>query len=289
MIKYDTTVEAGTSHALMLDLVGGGKDVLDVGCATGYLAAALSTAGNRVWGVEVDPGSAEQARPHLVDLLVADLESADLVAHFGTASFDVVVFGDVLEHLSGPADVLRRAVPLLRPGGSVVVSIPNVAHGSVRLALLQGQWRYRDLGLLDETHIRFFTRTGLDDLLRGAGLVAADRRRTTAPPLGTEVEVDPDRLPPGALAWVEADDDAWTYQFVVRSVRDDAGGLNAVLAERVAGHEEQLRGVRAELAGERQRREAAEAELAAVHRTRTMRLTRGARGAFAAWRRGGAG
>lgn len=285
MIKYDTTVESNTSHALMLDLVGGGKDVLDVGCATGYLAAALSAAGNRVWGVEMDPESGAQARPHLVDLLLADLESADLVAGFGDRSFDVVVFGDVLEHLRSPMDVLRRAVPLLRPGGSVVVSIPNVAHGSVRLALLQGQWRYRDLGLLDETHVRFFTRSTVDDLLRGAGLVAVDRRRTTAPPLGTEVAVDTDRLPPGALAWVEADDDAWAYQFVVRAVRDDADGLGAALAERAAENEGRLRAVETELVGERRRREAAEAELAAVHRTRTMRATRGARRAFEAWRR----
>ncbi len=277
MIKYDTTVEANTSHALMLDLVGGGHDVLDVGCATGYLAAALRGMGNRVSGVELDPDSAAQAGPHLVDLLVADIESVDLVAHFGPASFDVVVFGDVLEHLRNPHDVLRRAIPLLRQGGSVVVSIPNVAHGSVRLSLLQGEWRYRSLGLLDDTHIHFFTRTGVDELLRAAGLVVVDRRRTTAPPLGTEVTVDAAHLPDGALAWVEADDDAWTYQFVYRAVRDDADGLCAALTRQMAEQANDAASLAADLEAERGRRRVAEAELAALRSTLTLRATAGAR------------
>lgn len=288
MLKYDTTVDAtaNTSHALMLALVGGRRDVLDVGCSTGYLAEALTAAGNRVAGVEVDPAAAEKARPHLTDLLVADLESADLAGHFGAGSFDVVVFGDVLEHLRDPGPVLRRAVALLRPGGSVVLSIPNVAHGSVRLSLLQGSWRYRDLGLLDETHIRFFTRDSVEDLLAGAGLVAVERRRTTAPPLGTEIEVDPTRLLAGALTFVEADDDAWTYQFVWRAVRDDADGRVRAQAARLEDARRENDRLSSELDAERGAREAAEAQLAAVNATRTMRLTRPLR-AVVARARGG--
>lgn len=234
MIKYNTPVDPAvetTSHGLMLRLVGTGHDVLDVGCATGYLGREMQANGNRVSGVEQDPASAVLAEEHLDRVLVADLETADLVAEFGAENFDVLVFGDVLEHLRNPLDVLSRARRLLRPGGSVVVSIPNVAHGSIRLALLTGDWTYRSLGLLDNTHVSFFTRHSVNQLLRRSGLVAVERLQTIAPPLAVEVTVDAAVLPPGTLEYVEADPDSWTYQFVWRAVRDDA---NSALATRVS-------------------------------------------------------
>lgn len=232
MSLYHTTVDPhapNDSHALMLDLIGRADRVLDVGCATGYLADALQRRGSTVSGVEFDADAGRRALPFLDKLVVGDLDSLDLSREFATARFDVVVFGDVLEHLKDPLAALGQARALLAPGGAIVISIPNVAHGSVRLALLQGRWDYRDIGLLDRTHIRFFTRSTLLALLRDAGLVAVDVRRTTVDPLGAEIPVDSARLPSGVLDWLRREPDADTYQFVLRAVRDDDDGAREAI------------------------------------------------------------
>ena len=213
----DPTVR-NSSQALELELVGHDRTVLDVGCATGYLARALNDQGCAVTGLEYDPEAAERARPSLQGLVVADINLVDLAEQFPDQSFDSIVFGDVLEHLLFPERVLRSAVKLLAPGGSVVISVPNVTHGSLRLALLEGRWDYRDSGLLDRTHVRFFTRESVLAMVRDAGLVVTDLVATVLDPLGCEVEIDADALPWAVVDWVRHQPDAYVYQFVVRAV-----------------------------------------------------------------------
>jgi SAM-dependent methyltransferase len=175
-------------------------------------------------------------------LVVGDLEKLDLVAEFGEGQFDVVVFGDVLEHLRDPLLVLRQALPLLRPGGSVVLSIPNIGHGAVRLGLLKGQFEYRSLGLLDTTHLRFFTRESVLRLLDECGLIGIDVRRTTAGLFETELGIKPEDYDPALVQTVLDDPDATTYQFVIRAIPDDGSdairSLNAQIdAQRLREHE----------------------------------------------------
>lgn len=218
MSVYQATVdpaERNTSHTMMLELVGGNQAVLDVGCASGYLAEALGKNGNVVSGIEYDAGDAEKARPFLEDLVVADLNVVDLAEQFPAHCFDVIVFGDVLEHLLYPVSVLRSSLTLLRPGGTIVISIPNVAHGAVRLSLLQGNWDYSATGLLDRTHLRFFTFDTLLAMLEEVGLSLAELRSTVADPLGTEIAVDGGDLPPDAVDWVRHQAHAQVYQFVL--------------------------------------------------------------------------
>jgi len=245
--KYDTHVDLNqdnNSHTMMVELVGSHKRVLDVGCSNGYLAQVLVERGCQVSGVEYDAAAAEQARPHLDQLVVGDLEQLDLVAELGPSRFDVIVFGDVLEHLRDPLPVLRQARHLLAPGGYVVLSIPNVAHGAVRLTLLQGRFDYRPLGLLDSTHIRFFTRDNLKALLHEAGFAATDFQRTTAGLFETELGLTPDEVPADVVEQVLADPDATTYQFVVRAVPDDASWavetMRTAFEERIGELEQQL-------------------------------------------------
>lgn len=224
MSNYHADVDSSmrnTSHAIMLEMVGFGRDVLDVGCASGYLAAALARQDCRVSGIEYDADAAEEARPHLEKLVVGDVTAMDLTEEFGEGVFDAVVFGDVLEHLADPEPVLRSSLRLLRPGGSVVVSVPNVTHGSLRLALLQGRWSYTPTGLLDRTHLRFFTRSSFGELLTRAGLQVEVAKATVADPLQTEVKVDDERLPGGIVHWVREQPDSTVYQFVVRAVVGD--------------------------------------------------------------------
>lgn len=277
MSQYDTTLDlsvSNTSHAQVISMVPAGSEVLDVGCATGYLAEALVNRGCRVSGIEYDPEAAEKARRHLDHLVVGDLAAMDIAAEFAGRSYDVLIFADVLEHVPDPADVLRRLLTLLRPGGSVVMSIPNVTHGSLRLALLQGRWEYTEVGLLDRTHIRFFTRRAVLDLLAATGLAAVDFRGTYQDALDVEVRVDRDALPPGVLEWVRQQDDASTYQFVLRAVRDDADAA----VSRASAEREDLRSevavLRAEAERARAERDAAVASLREVQGTLGWRLLR---------------
>jgi O-antigen biosynthesis protein len=235
--KYDIDDELvakpGTSHAMMVELVGANKRVLDVGCDTGYLGRALISIGDTVSGVEIDPVSAEEAARYLDRVVVADLERVDLVAEFDRESFDVVVFGDVLEHLRDPVQVLRQARPLLARGGYVVISTPNIAHGDVRLALLSGRFDYTKVGILDDTHLRFFTRDSLVALLHDAGFVLAELRRSVAPMFTTELGVREEDFDPSLVESLRADVEATTYQFVMSAVPDDATSLQAAQALRV--------------------------------------------------------
>lgn len=299
--KYDTAVdpESNTSHALMLELVGSNKRVLDVGCASGYLARALRERGCRVSGVEYDADAAEEAAPVLDQLVVGDLERLDLAAEFASRQFDVVVFGDVLEHLRDPLPVLRSVRDLLRPGGGVVISVPNIAHADVRLSLLQGRFEYRDLGLLDVTHVRFFTRSSLRTFLADAGFIAVDVRATTADVFGTELADDAKGVDQAVVDKVLEDPDARTYQFVVKAVRDDAVQVAEELpwraeelARRLGEAQSDVARLHSEIArlteevadGERQRQalesaarereEKLRAELQAIYGTKVMRSAR---------------
>lgn len=236
-MKYEAEIDlrnANTSHALLVELVGRERRVLDVGCAGGDLGRMLKRRGCTVSGVEIDPAAAEAARHALDEVLVGDAAELDLVGHFGGASFDVVVFGDVLEHLVDPVAVLRRIGPLLDAGGSVVASVPNVAHGSVRLALLQGRFEYRSLGLLDDTHLRFFTRGSVHQLFRDAGLSPVDVRRTTVGVFDTEVPLRREEFDEGVVDAVVGDPESLTYQFVLRAVPEDGSGAVSPQAAGVA-------------------------------------------------------
>ena len=232
-IQLDLQDNPGTSHAFLVEMVGVNKRVLDVGCDTGYLGEVLAALGNTTTGFEINEQTAQEARKHLVRVEVGDLESTDLVAVFGAAAFDVVVFGDVLEHLRDPLPTLRQAHGLLAPGGSVLISTPNVAHGDVRLALLEGNFRYNSLGILDETHTRFFTRESLLKFVHEAGFAVIELRRTRAPLFATEIGVQEDHFDPALVERLRSDVEATTYQFVVRLVPDDLDQVTSAQALQV--------------------------------------------------------
>ena len=143
------------------------RRVLDVGCGTGQLGSLLKQHGHQVTGVELVSEAAELARDHLDRVEVADIEVG---LPFPPASFDAIIFADVLEHLIDPWRVLREATTLLAPGGCVVASIPNIQHHRVMRGLVNGRWQYRDHGITDRGHLRFFTLQTIRDLFASAGL-----------------------------------------------------------------------------------------------------------------------
>jgi 2-polyprenyl-3-methyl-5-hydroxy-6-metoxy-1,4-benzoquinol methylase len=147
-----------------------GLRILDAGCAAGGNGELMKAAGAReVVGIEVSPEAAAEARCRLDHVVVDDLANADLGLLAGEP-FDVVMAIDVLEHLIDPAETLARLVKTLRPGGLFVASIPNVAHVWVIANLLAGRWPQKDGGIFDRTHLRFFARRGMIELLTDAGL-----------------------------------------------------------------------------------------------------------------------
>jgi len=144
------------------------RRVLDIGCGAGRLGDALKARQQaEVWGVERSDQAAELARQKLDQVVVGDVETLDV--DFEPATFDAIVCGDVLEHLREPERLLRRARDWLAPEGCLVASIPNVRHHSVVCSLLQGNWTYESAGLLDRTHLRFFTRREIEKLFVRAG------------------------------------------------------------------------------------------------------------------------
>ena len=156
------------------------SSVLEIGCGSGALGRAFKTfAPNaRYVGVEFDSTAAGNARRYLDQVVHGDVESLDpatLIEH--GERFDALVFGDVLEHLRDPWQTLSRLLPLLADDGEVLACVPNVQHWSVLLGLLRGQWRYAREGLLDQTHLRFFTLEGVESMFLQAGLVIHDIRQ----------------------------------------------------------------------------------------------------------------
>jgi 2-polyprenyl-3-methyl-5-hydroxy-6-metoxy-1,4-benzoquinol methylase len=143
-----------------------GLRVLDVGCGFATTSAHIQRLGNDVTGIEESAVACDVAAQRLGRVVQADLQQADP----GGGQFDAIIFADVLEHVAWPVGVLRRYLQWLAPNGSVIVSLPNVGLWSVRLAHLAGRWDYEETGVLDRTHLRFFTRKSARWLLGQAGL-----------------------------------------------------------------------------------------------------------------------
>lgn len=143
--------------------------VLELGCGSGVFGAALKRNGIReVVGIELSPSAARVARERLDRVIAADIERDTL--DLPSDGFDCLVCNDVLEHLADPWAALNKLRPHLRADGWLIVSIPNVRHHRVvRRLIWPGQWRYEDDGILDRTHLRFFTRESARELVESAG------------------------------------------------------------------------------------------------------------------------
>jgi SAM-dependent methyltransferase len=182
------------------------------------MSRVLREQGCTVVGIEIDPQAAQTAADNCERVIIGDLDYLDFHAELGDDRFDVVLAADVLEHLKDPLSVMQAIKQFLMPHGHVVISVPNVAHISVRLALLSGRFPYGKAGLLDETHLRFLTRESLERLMDDADLAIAQFERINVVPGDPscfEVPYDPAILPPALLEEIMRDPDAMTYQFVV--------------------------------------------------------------------------
>lgn len=229
--RYTLKDDPYSSHSIIVDWLGEGRGrrLLDVGAADGLLSRLLTERGWKVTGLEADPVAAAAAAVHCERIVVADLD-AGVPALEG--EFDAIVCADVLEHLRNPASTLLALRRTLAAGGEVLISVPNVAHLWMRVSLLAGRFEYAERGILDRTHLRFFTRRTLAALVRGAGLRIA---RMTATPVPL-YQVLPARWHGRALAAVQAVSAGaaravprlLAYQFII-GARPDTPGAGEML------------------------------------------------------------
>lgn len=291
-LKYQYPFNPGASNntaAAVADFaLSGGTDVLDIGSGPGWVSRYLAAEhGRSVTCLDNDPDALaslnELDEPGL-RALESDLEAPEWDASIAGQSFDVVILADVLEHLRRPDAILARIrdAGILREDGTLVISVPNASHQSVISELLVGDFRYAETGILDETHIRWFTLTSLRRLLEQAGFVVEKVHRTTR--VLEDHAVSRDRA-----ARVEDDlrqrmselnPETTTYQFVVLArARSYAGEL----ATRTAEHEAQTRQLVESRAGALEELERVRAEL-----ERTRRLVEDQREYFDAELQAGA-
>jgi SAM-dependent methyltransferase len=157
-----------------------GLRVLDAGCGYATTSERIQKLGNHVTGIESSPAAVARASQRLGRVVQADLLDFETIRReLGDAKFDVIVFADVLEHLAWPLGTLRTYLQFLADGGSAIISLPNVGLWSARFAHLFGSWEYEATGVLDFTHLRFFTRKSARWLIAEAGLTPV---RTTYNP-----------------------------------------------------------------------------------------------------------
>ena len=206
-----------SSHAILvgsLPLDGGGKRVLDVGCASGYLAELLAQRGYEVVGIE-RPGGHDNF-PAGLELIEADLDAGLPPA---PGKFSYVICGDILEHLRDPERMLTQLAGVLEPGGALIASLPNSGNLYFRLTILAGRFPQQDKGLFDRTHLHFYMWEGWRRLFEGAGFFI-DQRKVTGIPVGLALPGWDGSAPVRAMEWLayvmaRIRPVLFAYQFVV--------------------------------------------------------------------------
>ena len=194
------------------------KRVLEVGCGSARLGEAFKARSpqSQYFGIELFETAVKEAALVLDGVICANIEQDTTVPLNLSPSFDTLVFGDVLEHLQDPWKVLTELRQYIEPGGSCIACVPNVAHWSLVAGLLQGKWDYQDAGLLDRTHLRFFTLDSAVQMFQKAGWTVVDATPRNLWPDKTEAalkallpaaqalggDVSKARLNMSALQWV---------------------------------------------------------------------------------------
>ena len=214
---YQRTLNTDTHDSLSIiaELIKPGQSLLDLGMGAGTLGKFLSSRQPILAdGVSLNPAEADLARQWYRKAVVADLDHVDLAALFGGARYDVIVCADVLEHLKEPQRILAQARGLLAPGGRLITSVPNAGYCGLVAELMQGDFRYRPEGLLDATHLRFFTDASLRRFFIENEWEVMSVTPVQRSLLESEFQVAFDSLPPAIARYLLAMPDALTYQFV---------------------------------------------------------------------------
>lgn len=214
---YLRTIKADerTSLSVLAEQIHHQATVLDLGCGSGALGQYLSeTRSCTCDGLTWSEAEATHARPNYRTVVVDNLETCDLTASFQNQRYDYIVCADVLEHLSQPERIVDACKTLLAPNGKLLISVPNAAYSGLIAELLQGEFRYREEGLLDRTHLRFFTRRSLTRFIQEQNWQLDHLETITRELPESEFKTRFDSLPPAVARYLLGTPDALTYQFI---------------------------------------------------------------------------
>lgn len=160
MSKYNfriDKIDPNTTHGMILSKIKPGSEVLECGCATGYMTKYMTEQmGCVVDVIEYDEEAIQQAEQYCRKSFCGDLNYYQCWDRFKESRYDFIMFADVLEHLTKPMRALMKAAELLKPEGRIIVSIPNICHNDIVLRMVNDLFCYTDMGLLDNTHIHFW-------------------------------------------------------------------------------------------------------------------------------------
>ena len=223
--KYEYRVEAHSAAAKIARMVGSGLRVLELGSGPGAITRLLHANGCRVTALEIDPKAIEIVTPFCEQVVSCNLNDPAWPRSLsGMAPFDVIVAGDVLEHLYDPWSTLKILAPLLSASGQIVLSVPHVGHNAVIACLLSGEFEYQPWGLLDRTHIRFFGIRNVQRLANDAGYKILEADFVVKKPAQTEFAKRWRQLPAETRAILDKNPQGSIYQIVIKLAGRSAPG-----------------------------------------------------------------
>ncbi|MGR6546014.1 methyltransferase domain-containing protein [Paenibacillus tundrae] len=221
MSKYDYEVDLTkeTSASKIIKLISGNSRVLEIGCASGYMTKILrEEKGCVIDCVEINEDDALKAQVYCNEMLIGDIEKIDFSFLKSWGKYDYILFADVLEHLKHPKVILEKCKDLLNINGQVIASIPNMAHSSIVFNLLKGDYNYQNIGLLDNTHLKFYTKKSIVQLFEESGYFIKIVDRVKIYPQFSEFSIDIESYPDEIINYVYRNNsEADTYQFILYS------------------------------------------------------------------------
>jgi 2-polyprenyl-3-methyl-5-hydroxy-6-metoxy-1,4-benzoquinol methylase len=229
--QFDVDPNSDTAAANVLRFVGKGRKVLEIGAGPGAISRRLvELNGCKVSAIEIDKKSVEILRSFCEKVWRSDLNDPAWAKQVSAETYDNVVIADVLEHLIDPWTTLRLAGTLVNEQGSVVVSIPHASHSAILSCLLTDNFEYRDWGLLDRTHIRFFSMKNIQALFESANLAIVDYVFVLKHPSETEFAEAWASLPSRTKTLLESSGFGNVYQVVVKAVPANKLGARPALS-----------------------------------------------------------
>jgi 2-polyprenyl-3-methyl-5-hydroxy-6-metoxy-1,4-benzoquinol methylase len=218
--EYEVDLAGQNAPVHVMHLVGTSKRVLEIGCGPGSVTKLLAQHGKcRVTGIELDADAIKKATPYCEKIIQTDLNSGDWPHVLdGLEPFDVVVAADVLEHLYDPWTTLKRMASFIGSNGYLVISLPHVGHAGVMSCIINSDFEYRDCGLLDWTHIRFFGFRNMEALFAQAELKIVEVKYVILHPKDTNLAENWSRLSVTVQDAIRSSPYSDVYQVVVKAV-----------------------------------------------------------------------
>lgn len=230
--EYMVNTDAQTAPAKVVRMVGNNKRVLEIGAGPGSITKMLQKNNCRVTGVEIDSSAIEKLLEFCEAVYQCDLNAANWAEQLaGSGTFDVLVAADVFEHLYNPHNSLAMLKPFFASEGYLIVSLPHVGNNAIIASIIDGDFEYRDWGLLDRTHIRFFCLKNMQDLFENAGYKILAAEFVINPPEQTELSSHWLKLSPKVRTVLQTNRHGTIYQVVMKIVPSDFPGNSIRLVD----------------------------------------------------------